>query len=490
MDDEPSRCARIELSMTRTRKLWALWFLLVFGLFNVYGPSLQSYRTPGDPKGTTLQDIAARLTPLQFLGVLQRADSDTARYFSYANAMLGRPYSTYYVRAAEDWTKATDDPGARAYPEATPDRPLLPWRDFSMEYPPGMAVFALLPALLTSDFNSYHLLFALEMEILLTLSVYLAARAMEDVAPGQGARTLFYTLAVTAALGFVAARRYDACVSLSFGLAIISLATRRPASAGASLALGVVAKGAPILIAPLGALYFAAERRWREFFSALAAAAAVGAVAVVFYLWMAGAHWRDVFAYHGARPLQIESTWSALLILLQGLKPGIVAGSVYSFGSDNIVSDYEPLLRPLGETAPYLAMLAVFLWFWRDVRTRRSDFDRLVALAKGACAIIVAFSALGKVFSPQYLIWLTPVAAVASLQSSRRAKILLFAGLGLTQLEYPYVYTFFAADLPPAFGLLSLARNGALIAWAAELLLAAPEPQAATVAPGREAQSA
>ena len=488
----PFASSRLRRDMNSTRKLWALWCLLVFGLFNVYGPPLESYKTAADPANISTQELAHRLTPLQFLGVLQRADSDTARYYSYAEAMLGRSYSTFYVRKVEDWTAdsaAADE--ARVFPNVVPTRPLLPWRDFSMEYPPGMAVFALAPALLTQDFKLYHLLFGLEMELLLTLSVFCAVKAVEQLAPGRGAQTLLIALGVTAALGFVAARRYDACVSASFGLTLLALAARRPGAAGASLALGIVAKGAPILIAPLGAMHYAATRRWREIFASLAGAGAVCLVAGLAYLALAGDHWRDSFAYHGARPLQIESTWSSLLILLSALQPSIVSGSVYTFGSDNIVSAYEPLLRPIAETAPYLATLAVFAWFWRAQRDCASEFERIVALAKGACAIVVAYSTLGKVFSPQYLVWLTPIAAVASLRSTRQTKVLLFAGLGLSQLEYPYFYTIFAAGLPPAFGLLALLRNGALIVWAGRLLLSPPEAQApAAQAPDAQAPEA
>ncbi|WP_294533583.1 hypothetical protein [uncultured Rhodoblastus sp.] len=474
--------------MIDRRSLWSTWVVLVFGLFNVYGPSLQSYRAPGDPPGISADTLARRLDPLQFFSVLVRNDGDAARYFSYANAMLGRPYATYYVRGMEEWTLAPDgaqDPGA--FPTVAPPRPLLPWRDFSMEYPPGMAIFALLPALLTRDFDLYHRLFGLEMELLLTLSVFCAVQATERLAPGQGARTLAFALATTAALGFIAARRFDACVSASLGLTFWALAAGRPAGAGAALAFGVVAKGAPILFAPLGAIFYARTGRWRELFASLKAAGAVCLVAGLAFLALAGDHWRDAFAYHGARPLQIESTWSAALILLAAAKPSLVSGSVYTFGSDNLVSAYEPLLRPLAETAPLLAILAVCCWLWRTLRQSRGEFDRFVALAKAVCVVVVAFSALGKVFSPQYLVWLTPVAAIASLQSTRAAKASLLAGLFLTQLEYPFFYTFFAADLPPIFGLLALTRNLALMFWAAQLLsppqtrpaVAAPAPQAA-----------
>ena len=481
-----SPSSRMANLMKSTRMLWFLWGLLVFGAFNCYGPPLASYRQAGDPADISAQKIADRMTPLQMLGVLLRNDGDTGRYFSYANAMLGRPYASYYVRPMEGWTKPEPDPAqsAQAWPIVTPPGPLKPWRDFSMEYPPGMAVLALLPALLTADFHLYHLLFCIEMEVLLTLGVFCGVRAMERAAPGQGRATLLYALACTAALGIIVVRRYDACVSASLGMAMLGLATRRPAVAGFSLALGVICKGAPILMAPLGALYYAAARRWRELIFSLAAAAGLCAAAAIAFLALAGDHWRDALAYHGVRPLQIESTYAALLVFLRDFAPGLVSGSANSYGSDNLVSAYEPLLRPIAEAAPLLATLAIFVWCWRALRASESDLDRLCAVAKAACAIIVAFAALGKVFSPQYLVWLTPVAAMASVQARPLARVILLVALALSQLEYPYFYTFFAGDLPPAFGLLVLWRNVALLLWGGLLLAPrrAPSPVLAPLA--------
>ena len=286
------------------------------------------------------------------------------------------------------------------------------------------------------------------MELLLTVSVFCGVRAMDSLAPGQGRPTLLYALACTAAMGIIAVRRYDACVSLSLGMALLALATRKPAGAGAALSFGVMSEGAPILMAPLGAFYYyATARRWRELAVSLGAAAAVCTASGVAYLALAGEHWRDSLAYHGARPLQIESTYSAVLIFLSGLNPSLIQGSVYSFGSDNIVSPYEPLLRPIAEIAPVLAVLGTCVWCWRALPASASDFERLGVVARAACAIIVAFTTLGKIFSPQYLVWLLPVAAMASVQSSPRARMVLLAALALSQIEYPYFYTFFGSGL-------------------------------------------
>ena len=58
---------------------------------------------------------------------LLRDDGDINRYFAYAEATLGRPYSLYFVRppgaaglqSARDFSRV-----------ATPAQPLVPWRDF------------------------------------------------------------------------------------------------------------------------------------------------------------------------------------------------------------------------------------------------------------------------------------------------------------------------------------------------------------------------
>src|SRR3954468_16763453 len=58
---------------------------------------------------------------------------DLTRYHAYANAALGRPYLSYYVRTEAAWRKAflagehvEDD----ASPTVTPERPLKPYRDY------------------------------------------------------------------------------------------------------------------------------------------------------------------------------------------------------------------------------------------------------------------------------------------------------------------------------------------------------------------------
>jgi hypothetical protein len=393
--------------------------------------------------------------------------------------MLGRPYGAYYVRPMREWTAPEDEAAANRPSAMTlPEHPLLPWRDFSLEYPPGMLVFALLPALLTADKDLFHFLFCLEMELALTFSVWLVVRAGENFAPGRGRDILGLAIACVAGLGIIAVRRYDGAVALTVAAALAAFAARRGDAAGLALAAGILVKGVPLILAPLGLADCAARRAWGELARAVAAAAAVLLASAGAYLWLAGPHAVDAFAYHGGRPLQIESSYGALLIAARIFDPEIVT-RVFSFGSDNIVSPWEPALRQIASLLPLLALLGLYVWSWRALRRAPDDKARLRIFFAAVSAALVAFMTLGKIFSPQYMLWLLPSGLlVGALGSKLNRQLLVFACI-LTQIEYPFAYTVLAGDLDPRLGLLVLMRGGVLLWWAGLALAEATAPAGA-----------
>ena len=459
--------------MKSTAKLWALWFLLVFGLFNFYGPDPEAYRRPDDPPGLSTTDLVARMTKPQLLLSLLRDEADTRRYFAYASAILGRPAPNYFIRSAQEWSEVETQAPPRRAGMTEAGRFYRPWRDFSVEYPPGMMAFILPPALLTEDFSTFHFLFGLEMEVLLTLAVFFGVKTADRLQVGGGERALAWSLASTAALGIVAVRRYDACVALATSAALFGLASRRPVLAGAAWAGGVIAKGAPIVLAPFALFWHGFRRDWSGLAKSLAAAAFCLGLSGALYLAIAGPNYADAFAYHARRPLQFESFYGGVLIFLRYFDPSL-ATTAYSFGSDNIVSTYEPLLRRIASLAPPIAMLGVFFWaFWRMKRAK-TEADRFAVLLVGAAACFVAFASLGKVFSPQYLVWLIPLGALASLRAGERARLWMIVAFALAQIEYPFLYSSLSDASDPQFGLLIVLRNFALWGWIF-LLLRAPD---------------
>ena len=484
----------------RRARLWLLWLLVVFGVLNAFGPPIEAWRRAGDRADVGWQTLRARQTPVERLMTMLRDDGDVERYFAYAEAALGRPYAADFVRpAGKAGLEGPPDPTRIA----TPSRPLAPWRDFAVEYPPGMMAAALLPAVFTHDQETYVRLFALEMEAALTLAVFLAARTADRLRPGAGEAALAQATLLTLALGVVAVRRYDPTVALAIAAAVHALVTRRPAMSGAALGLGVALKGVPILLAPIFALSLlpalrekvrtggASARQGRSpgpltpalaprgpttdvrpstasagsgsfanaalarFLAGLAATIALTGLA---YVLIAGPHAPDAFAYHGARPIQVETIYSGLLILARALDPGIMH-EAYAYGSLNVIASAEPALRALSSILMVAGILASWAFAWARIRTAQDETGRLVAVLNASLLSLIAALTLGKVFSPQYCVWLIPLAAATAPFVVAKARRLLPFAFLLVQLEYPFLYGLLYSTLLPATGALIALRT-------------------------------
>ena len=398
--------------------LWLVWALVAFVALNVYAPREESVTR------------AAALPPPGWAAVLTllRDDIDTRRYYAYANAMLGRSYDRFFVHASQD------DVADHAL--VTPDRPLIPWRDFAVEYPPGVIVAALPPALITDEFRSYHFLFGLEMEFLLTGAAWLGVKSAERLDPGAGRKTLILSIVYLIALGVIGARRYDALVALTIAAAVYGLVARKPSLAGFAFALSMIAKAAPALIAPIGAWGLWLERP-RAFGRAAAAAATTLVVGLAGYAALAGGHALDALAYHSARPLQIESPYGAALMIANAFKPGLIRVE-YGFGSLNIVASFEPALRTFATVLTIVALIAVYALYLRNAARIGDQASRLNFTLAAASAALIAFIGLGKVFSPQYMTWLLPLAVIPAALGGELSPILLVSAAAATQAEYPF----------------------------------------------------
>ena len=88
-----------------------------------------------------------------------------------------------------------------------------------------------------------------------------------------------------------------------------------------------------------------------------------------------------------------------------------------------------------------------------------------------AAAAVCAFVALGKVLSPQFLIWLVPLVPLVRGRRGVTASTLLGAALVLTQLWFPFRYWELAREFDPLASFLVLARDLVLLALLALLAL-------------------
>ena len=132
-------------------------------------------------------------------------------------------------------------------------------------------------------------------------------------------------------------------------------------------------------------------------------------------------------SYFADRPVQVESTGSTLLWLATLF--GHPATVVYTFGSINIESDLSGLVTLACEILFVLGYALTILWQWRG----RLD------VVQSFITLLLVFVVTGKVFSPQYLIWLIPLLAYSG--AFRLPWLILWGVLSiLTTAVYPYLY--------------------------------------------------
>lgn len=464
---------------------WVGWVLVTFVFWNSCASHADSRWSDGRlSRGDYPHTLAFAVAALRGAGT---DDGDLSRYLAYANATLGRPYQAFYVRPLEGWIgpqpEATgadpDDP--RQTPPLRPDRPLVPYRDFSIEYPPGFLLLAVPPALLASDLDGYRLVFSLWMALLLTAALLVVVRIGRALRPGDDVPTVTVATLLALALGTVAVRRFDAIVSLSLCLFLAGCLWRRPVLAGLALGAGVVTKIVPLLIVPVALVRWIAQGRRRELAVTAAVATLICLAVGVPFLAVAGHHLGDLVDYHARRPLEVESTGAALLIIGRFFDPAS-AWKVASHGFENVDGPAARWLLPLASIAPLLATSCIAAWSALQTRATlpRPDGERLTGevLVRAACATLAASMALGKVFSAQYLTWLLPAGALVSLLDvgrGRRVAVWLLGGaMLLTQLNQHVFYGMLGDGPQPLMGVLFLLRNWLLLAWAVWILIRGP----------------
>jgi uncharacterized membrane protein len=184
-----------------------------------------------------------------------------------------------------------------------------------------------------------------------------------------------------------------------FAVALASLgmwawARRRPVLAGALLGLGVAAKLYPVLL--LGALFLLCLRagRLRAWLRAAAAAVVAWAVTNVPIAVLASGNWSRFFRLNSSRPADPDTIWNLLLHADPRLLDGPLAPDQTPVVLDAVV----------GGSLAVLFLAVGWLTLRAPLRPR---------VGQVAFLLVAGFLLLNKVWSPQYSLWLLPLAVLA-----------------------------------------------------------------------------
>jgi hypothetical protein len=349
----------------------------------------------------------------------------------------------------------------------------VPYRDFSLEYPPGALVAFVVPALKNSPKpgpNNVRVDYRRNFEFLMAAcglaSIALLAVALGRLGAsnGKAAAALALLALSPLMLGPVMLSRFDLWPVMLALAGLVAILVGRERTGFGVLGLATAAKIFPAVLLPVGCIWVWKRASRRElaiclgiFFAVLAACFAPFVIVAPHGVWHS-------ISVQLSRPLQVESLGAATLIALHHLF-GLGVSTVSGSGSENLAGTGTGATALLQTTFQALALLATWIWFARG----EAGGERLM---RAGAASVIAFVAFGKVLSPQFMIWLVPFVLLVRGRRGTAAAGLLVASLVLTQLWFPYRYWDYAsgyAALPSAFVLL---RDVVLVALFATLLIA------------------
>ncbi len=331
----------------------------------------------------------------------------------------------------------------------------VPYRDVRPEYPPGALLAFVVPALLSDDEAGFRDVFELLMAGFGVATVLLTAVTLRGLGATR-ARTvgvLGLVAAFPLLLGSVVLTRFDLFPAALVAAALAALVHRRDRFGFGLLGAAVAVKLYPAVLVPVALAYVWRRRGRREALICLGLCAGVVVLAFLPFLVVAPDGVAHSIGRQLSRPLQIESLGAALYLAAHHLV-GLDVEMRSGHGSQNLHATGTAFTAVLLS----LAQIAVLAWIWLR---RPASGEELV---RWSAAALVAFVALGKVLSPQFLIWLLPVVPLVAGLRGLRAAMLLAAALVLTQLWFPSRYWDLARELDPLPSGLVLARDLVLVA--------------------------
>ncbi|WP_256103657.1 glycosyltransferase family 87 protein [Streptomyces sp. ODS05-4] len=257
-----------------------------------------------------------------------------------------------------------------------------------LEYPVLTGLFMQVASWLTLPFDG-DLMYREQMYWLLNAAMLMVCAVVTAVCTARTHRRRPWDgllVALAPALALTATINWDLLALALTAAAMLMWSRERPLAFGVLLGLATAAKLYPaLLLGPLLLLCWRAWR-WRAFTTALLGAAGAWLTVNVPVMLFAPEGWKQFYAFSRERGIDFGSFW---LVITQRTGGQIEPADV---------NTYAMLL--MGLACAGIAALAL-------MAPRRPRFASLAFL------VIAAFILTNKVYSPQYVLWLIPLAALA-----------------------------------------------------------------------------
>jgi uncharacterized membrane protein len=306
----------------------------------------------------------------------------------------------------------------------------LPYRDVAFEYPPLAAPLLALAGVLGTGHDEYRLAFA-GLMLAFAAALVVLCGALARRTGGDPARAMLAAAAAPLVTGAMIRTHFDLAPVALLCAGLLAITSARPRLGFLLLGIGTATKLFPAVAVPVALAWLAGRGEQRAAVHGAAVFAATVACVAAVALLVSPSGFADSFEYHLDRPVQVESAPALLLLALDGLGAGD-AESVNAFRSDGLEHPASGLLVAVF-TAALLAVIGAF-----GLAARAGPDARRLVLA--ALAVVAAFAALGKVLSPQFLVWLIPLGALALAWRAHGLALAVAGATLLTLVEFPSRY--------------------------------------------------
>lgn len=331
---------------------------------------------------------------------------------------------------------------------------LVPFRDVAFEYPPLAAPPLWLAGLAGTGAETYRVAFALLMLAAAVAAMLLSGR-LARLTGGSERRALVAFALLPLLAGAMVRTHFDLLpVALALG-ALAAIVAGRVEVGFALAGVGAMTKAFPLLVAIVAVAWLLGRGDRRAALRGTAALAATLALTAAGWIALSPEGAWDALAYHVERPVQVESVPATVIHAADGLGLASAPAASFSHRSDGLVAPAADAVA----AALALALLAVFAWV--AFTASRRPGERALVLA--ALAAVAAFATLGKVLSPQFLIWVAPLGALAAAWRMWPLAGAVAAATLLTLAEFPSRYFDVVDQEPFALALVGV-RNAVMIA--------------------------
>jgi len=311
----------------------------------------------------------------------------------------------------------------------------LPYRDFTVEYPPLAFLFLVIPRLFSADLAGYADGFAVLMVGVDIAGMIFLSRIARALGLPHFKTILVYTV-VFYLLGDIVINRFDAVPAVMSLSAIYFYVAGKNKTAWFVLALGVLTKIYPAVLAPLFAIPYLYRREYRPLFKGVAVFILSGTVFCLPFLIADPAGFWEFVSFHSERGLQLESGYASLLMLADMLELTLVE----VIRAPASVDLQAPASDFLIAASTYVAAVLLILCYWlyyKKIVKQGVSYQAITGYSLGIIALLLVST---KIFSTQFIIWLYPLIPLVAGRLRHPAWI-AFGIVGLlSSYLYPHNY--------------------------------------------------